>query len=143
MGWDSLPRQARALPSGVGGGTSPPPPAPATSSASIETNKRNALAVEPQALAHGTRRRERESQGAQTADLGDVEGVHDDGGDEGGAGGGERALRHPELLVRRGRRRRLRRGGGRGGGATGEIDPRGSGGHPGGERAPGEAGHGA
>lgn len=85
--------------------------------------------------------------------LGDVEGVDDDGGDEGGAGGGERALEHPELLVRP-RGLRGARGGGRGGrggralvrrrdGAAGEVDPRGGGGHPGWERAPGAARHGA
>ena len=114
----------------------------------------NALDAEEDAHKHSLsgRRdlRERGSECPRGTDLGDIERVDDDSRDEGGTGGGERALEHPELLVRPRGRSGTRGGGGRRGRplvrrcyAAREVDPRGGGGHPGGEGAPGAAHHSA
>ena len=82
---------------------------------------------------------------AGTTYLGDVDGVHDDGGDR---DGGELALEQPELSTPAagvGTTRRRRRCGGllmRRRAVAEEVDQRGGGGHPCGERAPGPGHHG-
>ena len=130
-----VPRRGRARPSGALGSRAPRPPAPATSSARVH----HLLASQqPRITANGTKH-----VSERGPDLGDVEGVDDDGGDEGGACGGGAALGQTEVLIPRrspGEGRLLRAGGG-GGAAAGEVDARGGGGDPGGEAASGAARH--